>query len=75
MSDLGKVDLFLCLINYKGKVYTYNIVNIYKQDKIGKIGIYRNYEKTTLTLVTCTNNDSKTQTIYISELVSVVDEQ
>ena len=63
------------IINYKGKVYTYNIVNIYKQDKIGKIGIYRNYEKTTLTLVTCTNNDSKTQTIYISELVSVVDEQ
>jgi len=63
------------IVNYKGKVYTYNIVNIYKQDKIGKIGIYRNYEKTTLTLVTCTNNDSKTQTIYISELVSVVDEQ
>ncbi len=62
------------IINYKNKVYTYNIVNIYKQDKTGKIGIYRNYEKTTLTLVTCTNNDSKTQTVYISELVSVVDE-
>ena len=62
------------IVNYKNKVYTYNIVNIYKQDKVGKIGIYRNYEKTTLTLVTCTNNDSKTQTIYISELVSVVDE-
>ncbi len=62
------------IVNYKGKVYTYNIVNIYKQDKVGKIGIYRNYDKTTLTLVTCTNNDSKTQTIYISELVSITDE-
>ncbi len=62
------------IVNYKNKVYTYNIVNIYKQDKVGKIGIYRNYDKTTLTLVTCTNNDSKTQTIYISELVSITDE-
>ena len=28
----------------------------------------RDYEKTTLTLVTCTNNDSKTQTVYIAYL-------
>ena len=32
--------------------------------------IYRNYEKTTLTLITCTNNDSTTQTIYIAELIN-----
>lgn len=58
-------------ITYKNKKYTYKIVNIYKQSKVGKIAIYRNYDKTTLTLVTCTNNDSTTQTIYISELQSV----
>ena len=58
-------------ITYKGKKYTYTITNIYKQQKTGKIAIYRNYDKTTLTLVTCTNNDDTTQTVYIAELQSV----
>lgn len=58
-------------VSYKGKKYIYKIVNIYKQSKVGKIAIYRDYDKTTLTLVTCTNNDSTTQTVYISELESV----
>ena len=55
-------------ITYKNKKYAYKIVNIYKQDKVGTIAIYRNYDKTTLTLVTCTNYESTTQTIYIAEL-------
>ncbi len=59
------------IITYKGKTYTYKITNIYTQPKVGKIAIYRNYDKTTLTLITCTNNDSTTQTIYIAELESV----
>ena len=59
------------IVSYKGKSYTYKIVNIYTQPKIGTIAIYRNYDKTTLTLITCTNNDSTTQTIYIAELQSV----
>lgn len=58
-------------VTYKNKKYTYQITNIYKQSKTGKIAIYRNYDKTTLTLVTCTNNDSTTQTIYIAELQNV----
>lgn len=61
-------------VSYKGKKYTYKIVNIYKQDKIGKIAIYRNYDKTTLTLITCTNFDSETQTVYIAELQNIVEE-
>ncbi|MBE6157511.1 MAG: sortase [Firmicutes bacterium] len=61
-------------VSYKGKKYQYKIVNIYKQSKVGRIAIYRNYDKTTLTLVTCTNNDNTTQTIYISELESVEEE-
>ena len=56
-------------VSYKGKKYTYKIVNIYTQPKVGNIAIYRDYSKTTLTLITCTNNDSTTQTIYIAELV------
>ena len=57
-------------ITYKDKTYTYQITNIYKQPKTGKLAIYRNYDKTTLTLITCTKNDSTTQTIYIAELIN-----
>ena len=61
-------------VTYKGKKYTYKITNIYKQPKTGKIAIYRNYDKTTLTLITCTNNDDTTQTVYIAELDNVAEE-
>lgn len=74
-NDLYKLSTGdIAEISYKGKKYTYKIVNIYKQDKVGTIAIYRNYDKTTLTLVTCTNFDSKTQTVYIAELQNVVEE-
>lgn len=69
LYKLNKGDI--AVVTYKGKTYTYKIVNIYTQPKVGKIAIYRNYDKTTLTLITCTNNDSTTQTIYIAELQSV----
>ena len=58
-------------VTYKGKKYTYSISNIYKQEKVDKIAIYRDYSKTTLTLITCTNYESTTQTVYIAELISV----
>ena len=69
LYKLGKGDT--AIVTYKGKIYTYQITNIYTQPKVGTIAIYRNYDKTTLTLITCTNNDSTTQTIYIAELQSV----
>ena len=56
---------------FNNKTYTYKIVNIYKAPKVGQIAVYINKNRTTLTLVTCTNNDSTTQTIYISELEKV----
>lgn len=56
-------------ITYQGKKYKYRMVNIYTVPKTGKVAIYRNYNKTTLTLITCTKNDDTTQTIYIAELV------
>lgn len=58
-------------VTYKGKKYVYNLVNIYTQPKVGKVAIYRNYDVRTLTLITCTNNDQTTQTIYILELTSI----
>ena len=71
-NDLYKLDVNdTAYVTYKNKKYIYNIVNIYKQPKVGKLAIYRNYDKTTLTLITCTNNDSTTQTVYIAELVSI----
>ena len=71
-NDLYKLDVNdTAYVTYKNKKYIYNIVNIYTQPKVGKLAIYRNYDKTTLTLITCTNNDSTTQTVYIAELVSI----
>lgn len=57
-------------IYYKNVKYTYKIVKIYKQPKDGTVAIYRDYNKTTLTLITCTKNDKNTQTVYILELES-----
>lgn len=59
------------IVEYNGKNYHYAITKIYKQEKTGTVAIYRNYDKTTLTLITCTNNDSRTQTIYIAELTNI----
>lgn len=73
-NDLYKLSANdVAYVTYKNKKYTYQIVNIYKQQKVGKLAIYRDYDKTTLTLITCTNFDSKTQTVYIAELVNVED--
>ena len=57
-------------ITYKGEVYTYKIVNIYNVPKVGKVRVGRNYEKTCLTLITCTHNSKTEQTVYILELAS-----
>ena len=74
-NDLYKLSTGdIAEVSYKGKKYTYKIVNIYKQEKTGTVAIYRNYDKTTLTLITCTNFDKATQTVYIAELQSVVEE-
>jgi len=56
-------------INYKNTTYTYKVVNIYKEEKDGTIAIYRNKEKSTLTLITCTKNDNAKQTVYILERI------
>ena len=65
--EVGDEDI----VTYAGINYKYKITNIYKQKNTGTVSIKRNYDKTTLTLITCTKDDSSTQTIYIAELDSV----
>lgn len=69
LYQLGIGDI--AQINYKGKIYTYKIDNIYNEEKDGEVTIYRNTGKNTLTLITCTKNDDTKQTIYIAYLESV----
>lgn len=56
-------------IYYNNIKYTYKIVDIYKEPKTGSVAIYRDYNETVLTLITCTKNDETTQTIYIANLI------
>lgn len=58
------------VVNYQNVKYTYRITKIYLQERIGRIAIYRDYSKNTLTLITCTKDNKTKQTVYIAELVS-----
>ena len=66
LYKLNKGDL--AYVTYNGIEYKYKITNIYKARKTGTVTVRRNYNKTTLTLITCTKDSDKTQTIYIAEL-------
>lgn len=57
-------------VYYNNVKYIYKIVNIYNQSKNGTVKIYRDKNKTTITLITCTKNDDNNQTVYIGELIS-----
>lgn len=56
-------------LSYKEQKQEYKIVNIYEVEKDGTVAIYRDYNKKTLTLITCTRNSDTKQTVYILELV------
>lgn len=69
-ANLYKLELGdECYILYNGVAYHYQIVNIYDVEKNGVVNIERNYDITTLTLVTCTKGSDILQTVYIAELV------
>ena len=57
-----------CYITYNGYDYKYKIVNIYNVPKVGNVQIVRNFDKTTLTLITCTKDNDTMQTVYIAEM-------
>ena len=69
LYKLGLGDI--ASINYKNKKYNYKIVNIYTDTKDGTVTIYRNENKNTMTLITCTKDDETKQTIYILELDNI----
>jgi len=57
-------------IYYHGNRYTYKIVKTYDVEKTGSVEIDRNYNKESLTMITCRHGTNK-QIVLISELVSV----
>ncbi len=67
LYNLGLGDT--AYITYNGQKYNYQLVNMYDVPKTGKVKIIRNYDKTVLTLITCTRNSDSLQTVYIFELV------
>lgn len=56
-------------IHYNGVKYTYRVVNRYEVEKAGEVVIKRNNDKTTLTLISCSQTDKTKQIVYILELV------
>ena len=69
-NDLYKLSIDdTVTVHYQGKDYIYKITKIYNEKKTGTVRILRNRNKTSLTLITCTNGDNYHQTIYISELI------
>lgn len=62
----------VAFVEYNNIRYQYRIVNIYYEAKDGTIAIRRNYDKTTMTLITCTYQDDTRQTVYILELESQI---
>ena len=55
-------------IHYNEVTYKYKIVKIYTVNKTGTVSLYKNPDKQTLTLITCTRNSDTKQTVYILEL-------
>ena len=69
-NDLCKLSIDdTVTVHYQGKDYIYKITKIYNEKKTGTVRILRNRNKTSLTLITCTNGDNYHQTIYIAELI------
>lgn len=69
-NDLYKLSIDdTVTVHYQGKDYIYKITKIYNEKKTSTVRILRNRNKTSLTLITCTNGDNYHQTIYIAELI------
>ena len=59
-------------VYYNGYKYEYSISKIYDTSKDGHIEVYRDNQKTTITLITCKKNTKDTQTVYIGYLTNKV---
>lgn len=67
-NDLDKLDKDdIVEVLYNKKIYRYKIVKMYDVPKNGTVNVYRNYKKTSITLITCRNNTNN-QIVLIGEL-------
>lgn len=67
---LSKVDINdKVYVYYEGTKYTYMIDNIYDIQKTGTASIEREENKTTITLITCKDNTSTEQKVFIGYLI------
>ena len=67
-NNLDKINIGdEAFIIYNGKNYAYKFVNIYDVNKNGKVGIKKEKNTSTLTLITCRNNTNN-QIVLIAEL-------
>lgn len=55
-------------LDYANNTYNYKIVNIYEVEKTGKVKIERDYDETTLVLITCKHNTNK-QIVLVANLM------
>lgn len=55
-------------VYYNNVKYTYKLTRMYYQEKTGVARIYRDVNKTTMTLITCTKGTKTSQTIFVFEL-------
>lgn len=62
------------LINvyYNGYKYIYEYSHSYDVNKVGRVEIVRDINKSTITLITCKTNDKKKQVVYIGYLIDKV---
>ena len=67
LYKLEKGDI--AYITFKETSYKYKVTKIYYEDKDGNVSIYRDKNKSVLTLITCTKNDNTKQTVYILERI------
>ena len=58
-------------IYYNNQTYTYQLINIYPEEKDGNITIRRQKNKSHLTLITCSKTKDHIQDIYILELIAI----
>ena len=69
-KNLDKLSIGdMIYLYYNNNKYLYKIDNIYEVLKKGSVNILRDENKTTITLITCKNNDNYKQNVYIGYLV------
>lgn len=62
----------IAYVYYNNIKYSYKLVKTYEVEKDGTVAIYRDYNKNTLTLITCTRYSDTKQTVFIFELTNKV---